>query len=80
MPTIRAHQEARLADAEASYQQILNEQANHAGALHLLGVVRHQRGDHDSAIELIGRALAIEAGKAVCRIQKKRRPVTSRVP
>ena len=35
--------------------------------LHLLGVIRHQQGDHEAAIELIGRAIALDPQNAVYR-------------
>jgi predicted O-linked N-acetylglucosamine transferase (SPINDLY family) len=52
------HQAGRLREAEALYRQILRQEPNHADALHLLGVVAHQHGQHDLAAELIGRAIA----------------------
>ena len=64
---IRHHQEGRLAEAEAIYRSILDCQPDHAGALHLLGVVRHRRDDHKTALELIGRAIALNPAKAVYR-------------
>jgi len=52
------HQQAgRLAEAEACYQRVLAAQPDHADALHLLGVVAHQVGRHDLAVELIGQAI-----------------------
>jgi cytochrome c-type biogenesis protein CcmH/NrfG len=55
---VRLHQAGRLAEAERIYRQILGRQADHAGALHLLGVARHQQDDHVQALELIGQAIA----------------------
>jgi predicted O-linked N-acetylglucosamine transferase (SPINDLY family) len=54
------HQSGRLAEAEALYRQVLASDPNHAGALHLLGVLAGQGGDPDRAIELIGRAVALD--------------------
>ncbi len=51
------HRQGRLAEAEAAYAALLRESPNDADALHLLGVVAYQRGDHERAIELIRRAL-----------------------
>jgi protein O-GlcNAc transferase len=56
---IQKHRAGRLADAEALYRQILSVQPNHAGALHLLGVIAHQSGRHDLAVEWIRRAIVL---------------------
>ena len=53
------HQAGRLAEAEAIYRQVLAQFPDHADALHLLGVLACQAGRPDAAIELIGRAIAI---------------------
>ena len=54
------HQAGRLAEAEAVYRQILALQPNHAGALHLLGLIALQVGQHAFALELIGNAIRIQ--------------------
>jgi tetratricopeptide (TPR) repeat protein len=54
-----AHQAGRLNDAAALYAGVLDEQPEHVAALHLLGVVRHQQGDHAGAVALIGRAAGL---------------------
>ncbi len=51
------HRAGRLADAERLYRQILQADARHADALHLLGVLAHQLGRPDAAVELIGKAI-----------------------
>jgi len=51
------HQAGRLDRAEALYRKVLERDPDHAEALHLLGVVVHQRGNVAAAIALIGRAL-----------------------
>jgi tetratricopeptide (TPR) repeat protein len=56
---IELHQGGRLGEAAALYQEILAHERENAEALHLLGVVHHQQGDHAKAIELIGRAVAL---------------------
>jgi tetratricopeptide (TPR) repeat protein len=52
------HQAGRLAEAEAIYRAVLQVEPWHAHALHLLGVIAHQAGRHQEALDLIGRALA----------------------
>ena len=51
------HQSGRLAEAEALYRQILAADGQHAGSLHLLGLIALQQGRHDAAAELIGQAI-----------------------
>ena len=57
---IQHHQAGRLAQAEQLYRQMLAQQTNHAGALHMLGVIANQVGRNELAVELIGRAIAIQ--------------------
>lgn len=53
------HQAAgQLQQAEHVLRQILQRQPTHAHALHLLGVIAHQCGKPELAIELIGQAIA----------------------
>lgn len=54
---LRHHQAGNLANAEVSCGQVLAAQPDHPDALHLLGVIAHQRGRHDLAVELIRRAI-----------------------
>lgn len=49
--------QGQLSDAEALLRQILQVQPNHAHALHLLGVIAHQAGRPELAIELIEKAI-----------------------
>src|SRR6516164_6556304 len=55
-----AHDRAGRRDrAEALYSKVLQKAPDHADALHLLGVIAHERGRHERAIRLIEQALAI---------------------
>jgi hypothetical protein len=45
--------------AEVVHRRILEQHPDHAGALHLLGVLAHQRRDDDRAAGLIARAIAL---------------------
>jgi tetratricopeptide (TPR) repeat protein len=56
---LRLHQSGQFAEAERLYRQILAHDPRHADSLHLLGVLAYQRGQHQSAIDLIGQAIAI---------------------
>jgi tetratricopeptide (TPR) repeat protein len=58
--TAYAHDQAgRRGRAEALYRKVLQKAPDHADALHLLGLIAHERGWHQRAIQLIRRALAI---------------------
>ena len=52
-------QAGRYADAARCYHELLTQEPDHADALHLFGVLHHQSGHHERAVELIGRAVAL---------------------
>lgn len=54
---VACHQLGNLDQAEACYQQVLRNQPAHAGATHYLGLIAHQRGSFDLAVEKISRAI-----------------------
>jgi Flp pilus assembly protein TadD len=56
---IDMHQTGQLGPAAQLYQKVLAQEQENADALHLLGVLRHQQGDHAKAVELIRRAIAM---------------------
>ena len=56
---IEMHQTGQFHTAARLYQQVLANEEQNADALHLLGVLRHQQGDHAKAVELIRRAIAL---------------------
>jgi tetratricopeptide (TPR) repeat protein len=64
---LQHHQQGRLAEAAQRYQAILAANPKDADALHLLGVLSHQLGKSQQAIELIGRAVALRPAAAVYR-------------
>ncbi len=55
---LELHRAGRLDDAGAIYEKLLTEGPEHADAAHLLGLVRFRNNDFESAIRLIGDALA----------------------
>jgi protein O-GlcNAc transferase len=55
---LRYHQAGRLGEAERLYHQILLADPRHADALHFLGVLALQAGRNESAVDLIGKAIA----------------------
>jgi predicted O-linked N-acetylglucosamine transferase (SPINDLY family) len=62
---VRLHQRGQLAQAQSIYEQILSEQPRHFDALHLLGVIAAHSGHPERALELIDKALKVDAGNAV---------------
>ena len=61
---VARHQNGRLAEAQALYSAILRIQPEHFGALHLTGVIATQSHDHQKAVELIVKAIAINPDDA----------------
>jgi tetratricopeptide (TPR) repeat protein len=55
---VNLHNAGRLDDAEALYREVLHDAPDHQTALHLSGLIAHQRGRHREAVTLIERALA----------------------
>ena len=53
------HQAGRLKEAEQLYREILAKDPRHADSLQFLGVIAHQVGRNDSAVELIEKAIAL---------------------
>jgi tetratricopeptide (TPR) repeat protein len=56
---IAMHQAGQLGSAAQAYLSLLAAEPDNADALHLLGVLHHQQGDHACAVEEIGRAVAL---------------------
>jgi tetratricopeptide (TPR) repeat protein len=54
---IERHNAGDLASAELLYSKVLEVDPVNADALHLFGVLLHQRGDHRAALELIDRVV-----------------------
>jgi protein O-GlcNAc transferase len=56
---VASHQAGRLPEAEELYRAILNLKPDDFDCLHLIGVIYHQRGDHEQAVRHIDAALKI---------------------
>ena len=63
---IRLHNEGKLDAAEALYREVLQDIPDQQTALHLSGLIAHQRGRYREAVSLITRA--IEGGAATAAI------------
>jgi predicted TPR repeat methyltransferase len=59
------HQRGAFAEADALYAQVLQHDPANFDALHLTGVLARQRGDAQRALELIGRAIALDGTRAI---------------
>lgn len=58
----RSHQEGSLAQAERDYEQLLLRDANHAGALHYLGLLRLDQGEVSAGLHLLEQSLRLQPG------------------
>ena len=61
---LQEHKSGRFREAARLYRNVLGAQPEHPDALHLLGVIALQQGDHRSAADHIGRALSRNPGNA----------------
>jgi len=61
---LQSHRAGRLWEAEAAYSEVLAVDPENIDALHFLGVIAYQRGEHGRAEELISRALSRNASNA----------------
>jgi tetratricopeptide (TPR) repeat protein len=60
------HHAGRLDHAEAGYRAVIEAYPEHAEALHFLGVLLHQRGQHESAAGFLDRVLVLSPDYAAC--------------
>jgi len=58
-----AHRDGRLGEAEAQYRLILARRED-AAAMHFLGALLHQQGDHDAGLKLLWRSLELAPQRA----------------
>jgi FkbM family methyltransferase len=54
---LQCHRTGALDRAELLYQTVIEKQPNHPDALHLLGIIEHQKGDYALAETLIRKAI-----------------------
>ena len=59
---IRFHKNGQLDKARAAYKKILRQDSRQPDALHFLGVLYHQSGQHKEAIKLIRTAIDVNPG------------------
>jgi tetratricopeptide (TPR) repeat protein len=58
------HQQGKLADAERIYREVLRQEPQHFGALHLLGVIAIQTRQTQRGIELITKSIELNPDNA----------------
>lgn len=56
---VNHHKAGRVREAEALYSQVLAHDPKNPVALHLMGVVQHQKGDAFKAVQMIGQAVRV---------------------
>ena len=61
------HRRGRLDEAERIYRQVLQQEPDDPDALQLLGLIERDRGRHERAVELIGRAAGLRPGVSAYR-------------
>ncbi|MBO6947032.1 MAG: tetratricopeptide repeat protein [Rhodospirillales bacterium] len=54
------HSAGKIGLAENTYKTVLRKRRNHAGAMHLLGVITCQRGNLETGVRMIERALRVQ--------------------
>ena len=59
---VALHSQGRLDEADAIYRDVLARDPSNADALHLHGLVAHQRGLHSNAVSLVSKALELRPG------------------
>ncbi|HEU0277149.1 MAG TPA: tetratricopeptide repeat protein [Rhodanobacteraceae bacterium] len=64
---LKLHRAGRLDEAEAGYRQCLAAAPDDVAALHLLGILRGQRGDAAEGIQLLERAAGLDPENAACQ-------------
>jgi protein O-GlcNAc transferase len=61
---VEYHRAGQLPAAEQIYRQILAAEPSQVDAWHLLGVLAHQVGQHEIAVQYIGRAIQLKGNEA----------------
>ena len=61
---IRLHQQGKIHQAESIYRQLLEKNPKNSDALHLLGLIAYQTGNHQGAVDMIGVAIEINPNVA----------------
>ena len=61
----RAHQVGQFAEAQAIYDQLLNENPRNAGALHYRGLLAFQQGQTEKALTMLNEAVSLRPNEPI---------------
>jgi hypothetical protein len=64
------HQQGKLGEAQFYYETVLKADAKNFDALHLLGVIAHQRQNHPAAMALLDRAIQQNPRSALAHLNR----------
>ena len=64
------HQQGKLAEAQFHYEAVLKADSKNFDALHLLGVIAHQRKNHSAAMALLDRAIQQSPRSALAHLNR----------
>jgi tetratricopeptide (TPR) repeat protein len=64
---VTLHQQGQLGRAQRIYEEILNVQHQHFGAMHMLGVIAAQTNQRERAVELIGKSILLNPQNAMAQ-------------
>ena len=64
---VQLHRDGRVEEAEAGYRELLATDPDNAQVLHLLGILRGQRGDLREALALVRRAGDLDPANPTCQ-------------
>ena len=64
------HQQGKLDEAQLYYETVLRADSKNFDALHLLGVIAHQRQNHPAAIALLDRAIQHNPSSALAHLNR----------
>ena len=64
------HEQSRLAEARALYEQTVRVEPRHFHALHLLGIIALQNNQAEAAVDLFGRAILIDPSSVAAHVNQ----------
>ena len=71
------HQQGKLPEAQAIYEEVLSKQPKHSEALHLLGIIALDSSNPTLAIELIAKSIESHSDNAAAYAINQMKPLTA---